>query len=207
MYARTTTVQAETSSIDKGIAYVRDTVMPGVTGMKGARGLSLVVDRKSGRCIATTSWDTEEAMRATASAVQSLREDASRAFGGTIDNVEEWEIAILHREHETMKGTCVRVTWLRGDPSLLDSGIDTFRDDVLPQVEQLDGFCSASLLVDRATGRLAGATAWDTRAAMEKSRDGATKIRTSTASKLEAQVEDVREFELALAHLRVPELV
>jgi len=64
MYARSTTINGNPGSIDAGIAHVRDEVMPMVTAMDGCLGMSLVVDRETGRCIATTSWETEEAIAA-----------------------------------------------------------------------------------------------------------------------------------------------
>ena len=65
MYARSTTIEAQPSSIDAGIAHVRDVVMPALEKSSNGRlGMSLLVDRGSGRCIATSSWETEQAMRA-----------------------------------------------------------------------------------------------------------------------------------------------
>ena len=64
MYARSTTIQAQPLSVDIGIAHVRDVVMPALKEIDGFVGLSLLVDRQSGTCIATSSWDTIEAMRA-----------------------------------------------------------------------------------------------------------------------------------------------
>ncbi len=74
-------------------------------------------------------------------------------------------------------------------------------------VEQIPGFCSSSLLVDRSTGRVVGTFAYDSRDALDGSRERAQALRTATSQELGAQVEDVREFELAIANLRVPELV
>jgi len=207
VYARSTTIQSSPASIDKGITYLRDTVMPAILAMPGCVGMSLLVDRESGRCMASASWETEQAMRATADTMNQVRAKGTEAFGGTIDSIQEWEIALLHREHDTKAGTRVRVSWLKGDPSQVDRAIDTFRTSVLPAVEQLSGFCSASMLVDRATGRSVSTFAYDTREALEASRDRAMGIRSATSRELSAQVEDVREFELAIAHLRVPELV
>ncbi|HEV7196161.1 MAG TPA: hypothetical protein VGN19_09485, partial [Pedococcus sp.] len=59
MHARTTTIQADRSKVEDGIARVQDQVFPAVTAMDGCAGMSLLVDRESGRCIATTSWESE----------------------------------------------------------------------------------------------------------------------------------------------------
>src|SRR6201987_5132386 len=90
MYARSTTIQGQPSSIDDGIAHMRDSVMPALQGIDGCVGLSLLVDRTSGRCIATSSWESEEAMRASAEALQPIRDRAAELFGGGAQ-IEEWE--------------------------------------------------------------------------------------------------------------------
>ena len=46
-----------------GSRIVRDEVMPALQAMDGYVGLSLLVDRESGQCIATSAWETEDAMR------------------------------------------------------------------------------------------------------------------------------------------------
>ena len=74
MYARSTTFRAQSSPIDADIAHVRDTVMPALEGIEGYIGLSLLVDRPSRRCIATSSWRSEGAMRASAEAVRPVRD-------------------------------------------------------------------------------------------------------------------------------------
>ena len=64
MYARSTTIQSQPLSVDIGIAHVRDVVMPALQEIDGFVGLSLLVDRQSGTCIATSAWDGLETMRA-----------------------------------------------------------------------------------------------------------------------------------------------
>ena len=109
MYARSTTVHANPQRIDDGIAYIRDEVMPAVTTMPGCMGLSMLCDRDSGRCIITTSWDSEESMSASRDAVRAMREQSADVMGGQFD-VQEWEIALLHRAHQAPEGACCRVT-------------------------------------------------------------------------------------------------
>lgn len=207
MFARSTTIQAASPSIDQGIAYLREDVMPALLRMDGCVGFSVLVDRESGRCIATSSWDSERAMRAANGAVQAVRDEGSEAFGGTIASVEEWEIALLHREHHTREGTCVRVTRIKGEPSQLDQALETIRGTVVPKLETMPGCGSCSVLIDRGTGLMVGTFAFDTREVLEASRAAATDIRAAVVQRLGAAVEDVHELDLAIAHLRVPELV
>jgi quinol monooxygenase YgiN len=205
MYARSTTIRAKTSSIDNGLAHLRDEVMPALMRVDGCVGLSMLVDRESGRCIATSSWRDEKAMRASEQTVRSIRDTAAQKFGGTAQ-VEEWEIAVLHRDHDSRSGACVRATWLRVQPDQVDRAIEAYRSRALPMIEDLDGFCSASLLVDRASGRSVTTVAYDSQDALRRSRDRAAEVRNETSREAGAQILDVAEFELALAHLRVPEM-
>ena len=205
MYARTTTVQAQPSSIDAGIAHVRDTVMPALDeGVEGYTGLSLLVDRSSGRCIATSAWQSEEAMRASAESIRPIRYPAD-VFGGTAD-VEEWEIAVLHRDHRSRDGACVRATWVKVSPDQIDRGIDFYKMTLLPALEELEGFCSASLLVDRASGRAVASATFDSVEARDRNRDQLDRIRATGSQEVAAEVLDECDFELAIAHLRVPEM-
>ncbi|WP_428340219.1 antibiotic biosynthesis monooxygenase [Mycobacterium sp.] len=206
MYARSTTIQANPSSIDAGIAHVRDAVMPALREVDGCVGLSLLVDRESGRCIATTAWDDEAAMHASAEAARPLRDQAAQTFGGS-PAIDEWEIAVLHRDHRSGPGACVRATWLRMRPDQFDRAIGFYRESVLPAIEELDGFCSASLMIDRASWRAVSSSTFDSREAMQRNEDRARSLRTARLRDLGADQHDVGEFELALAHLRVPELV
>jgi quinol monooxygenase YgiN len=205
MYARSTTIQAQPSSIDDGIAHMRDTVMPALEGIPGCVGLSLLVDRTSGRCIATSSWDFEEAMRASAETIRPIRDEAAELFGGSAQ-VEEWEIAAMHREHNASEGACVRATWVKVAPDQLDGGIEFYKGTILPALEELDGFCSASLLVDRASGRGVAAATFDNAEAIEQNKDQLDRIKATGSQEANAEVLDQCDFELALAHLRVPEM-
>jgi hypothetical protein len=207
VYARSTTIQAQPLSVDIGIAHVRDVVMPALQEMNGYVGMSLLVDRQSGRCIATSSWQTMEAMRASAERVAPVRDRAALMFDGSA-KVEEWDIALVHRHHHSHDGACVRATWLKVVPDQLTGSLNFYRSSVLPELENLDGFCSASLMVDHpACRRAVACSTFDSMDAMARNRDRATELRSRRVRDLGAEVVDVAEFELAIAHLRVPELV
>jgi quinol monooxygenase YgiN len=206
MYARSTTVRGDPQKIDDAIAYVRDDVMSTVQHMSGCVGLSMLCDRESGRCIITTAWADETAMHATEEAVRPMRERLAEMYGGTAE-VNEWEIAVLHRLHEAPDGACTRVTWTRGDPAQMERTIDTIRMALLPRLEDLNGFCSVSVMVNRDNGMCALAATYASREAMRGTREAVAKIRDEFTQQLDMDVMDMAEFDLTLAHLRVPETV
>ena len=206
MYARTTTIHADPRSVDDGIAYVRDEVMPAVQKMAGCVGLSMLCDRDDGRCITTTAWADEESMRSSAEGLRTMRNRAAEIFGGQPE-VQEWDIAFLHRAYETREGACARVVWSRTVPDLVERTVDAYRMSLLPRFEEMPGFCSISLLVSRAEGRAVSATVYETRESLDETRELAATMRDDFAMSMGVAITDVAEMELVLAHLRVPETV
>ena len=199
MYARSTTFHGRPDNVDAGITFVKDEAGPMLEQIEGCRGLSMLVDHETGQCVATSSWENEEAMRASDEQLRPIRDRGRDILGGSMQ-VDEWEIAVMHRTHH---GECCRVSWLRGD---LDAMTETIRAGILPELEQTPGFCSASLLVNWSAGLGCATTAWETRAAMEASRSSADDMRSRAASESGGEIVDVHEFDLAYAHLHVPEM-
>ena len=207
MYARSTTIQAQPLSVDIGIAHVRDVVMPALQEIDGYVGLSLLVDRQSGGCIATSAWESIQAMRTSAERVAPIRDRTALMFDGSA-RIEEWDIPLMHRDHHSRDGACVRATWLKVVPDQLSRSLEFYRTAVFPEMEKLEGFCSSSLMIDHpAYRRAVSCSTFDSMAAMARNRDQATELRSRRVRDLGAEVVDVAEFELAIAHLRVPERV
>ena len=173
----------------------------------GCVGLSLIVDRATGHCIATSSWDSAGEMRASESAIGPVRAGAADAFGGTIDTVDEWEIAVLHREHRAGDSACVRCTWLQVPPDDVERAVALYQSRVLPEIEAMSGFRSASFFVDRESGRCVSASAWTTREKLEHSQMRLDELRTTASAEAGAQVVEAADFDLAIAQLRVPERI
>jgi len=206
MYARSTTVRGNPQSIDDAIAYLRDEAMPAVQAMDGCIGLSMMCDRDSGRCIATTAWESEEAMHNSESGMHDMRMRYAEMLGGTPE-VQEWEIALLHRLHTAPSSACCRVIWSRGKPEDMENVLDTFRMTMLTRMEDLPGFCSVSMLMDRESGRAVTATVYESRDSMNRATEMAKPMREEFARQMGGEITEVAEFDLALAHLRVPETV
>jgi quinol monooxygenase YgiN len=206
MYARSTTIRGNPQAMEDGIYYVRHTVMPAVQQMDGCVGLSMLCDRDTGRCIVTSSWADVEALHRSADGVMEMRQRTAEILGGEAE-VQEWEVALMHRMHGLHYGACARVIWSQADPSQMDRTLDAFRMGLLPRIEELPGFCSVSIMGDRQSGRTATAVTYDSRESMKEAEGPGTAMRQEFSSQMGTQITEVAAFDIILAHLRVPETV
>jgi quinol monooxygenase YgiN len=204
MYARSTTIHGNPQAVDEGIAVVRTEDMPALRRLDGCMGLSMLADRSSGRCIVTTSWRDQAAMNASEDAVRTASQRTLEVLGGEA-RVEEWEIAAMHRVHESHSGTCSRVTWMRTAPENVDKAVDAVRLSLMPKLDDLPGFCSVSVLVRRDEGISVATVSYDTWADLEAAAEGAREFREDFGPSLGIEVTDTADFDLCIADLRVPE--
>jgi hypothetical protein len=183
MYARTATLRGKPDAIDQAISFVRDDWLPTTTGLDGCTGMSMLVARRTGRCIVTKIL-------------------------GAVPVVAQYEVAVMHRAQRAGEHACCRVTWsaLR-DPELVDEDITTFRMALLPRIEELVGFASASLMVDRLAGRAALAVNYVDREAMRAAGQRADALQEQYAREMGGRITEVAELDLVVAHLRIPETV
>jgi len=199
VHARSTTFHGKPENIDAGIRFIMNEVAPALEEIDGCRGLSLLVDRETGHCIATSSWESEATMLNSNDQLRTIRERGRDILGATMQ-VDEWEIAVMHRMQH---GEACRVSWLQGD---LDTLTETFRVALVPRLDETPGFCGASLMIDHEAGVGCSTTVWESRAAMEASRAAADDMRARAATDSGSEIVDVHEFDLAYAHLHVPEM-
>jgi heme-degrading monooxygenase HmoA len=207
MHLRATTVHADPASIDDGVAFLRQKVMHTLQTTHGCLGLSMLADRHSGRCIAATAWETEEAMRASEDPLQASRSAFALSVGADRPEVHPWEIALVHREHPAGDGAGAQVAWARIQPTHLDHLVDAYRENLMPKLSALPGFCSLSFMIDRHEGRTVSVTCFEDAEALNRVRKEARSMREQFAQAMGARIVDVAEMELALAHLGVPETV
>ena len=182
MYARTSTVRGDPRAVDDGIAFTRSELWPRIQQMDGCIGMSMLADRQAGR----------------KQVAEVLRADAV--------DIAEWEIAVLHRTRPAGDSACVRCTWMDIPAGHVDGMIDAFRMSLLPRLEDLPGFCSVSLLVDRLSSRAVAAVTYADRAALERTREQGAALREEFGRAVSSTITEVAEFDLAMAHLHVPEM-
>jgi len=206
MYARTTTVRGDPRAVDDGIAFARSDLWPRIQRMDGCIGMSMLADRQAGRCILTSAWAGQDAMRASADRIGELRRQVAEVLRADAVDIAEWEIAVLHRTRPAGDAACVRGTWVAIPAGSVDGMVDAFRMSLLPRLEDLPGFCSVSLLVDRLSSRSVAAVTYADRAALERTREQGAALREEFSRATSSTITEVAEFDLAMAHLHVPEM-
>lgn len=204
MHIRMTTVDGAAERFDDVLALLRDRVQPLVDGLPGSRGLAALVSRERGRVIATTAWDSAEDRAASDAALAPLRAEAAELLGGAV-TVEELELAVFERIVPASAGCWTRMTRTSVDASRIEEGIVAFSTQVLPALRALPGFCTAVLLVDRATGTAITATTWASRQALDDSAPRMQGLRQAVTSSLGTQVLDVTAYEVAITGIRPPQ--
>ena len=206
MHARSVMINGRPEAVDECIDFVRDEVQPIATVLDGCLGLSLVVDRVSGRCIATSSWETPESMAVAEDELVPLRQRAAQILGGE-PVVDRWEIALMHRVRPSGVGAWCRIIWSRPQDIHIHVIVERVRHPLLTEFDSVDGFCSTSLFVDRLERIICSTATFESRAALDSGREAAAAARERAVRETGVEFLEIAEFELALAHLRVPELV
>jgi heme-degrading monooxygenase HmoA len=92
--ARVSSLEGGPESIDEGISFIREQILPEAGGIPGWRGVVSLADRASGRTKTITLWDSQESLRASEERASRLRAQAAEAMGESIVAVDRYEVAV-----------------------------------------------------------------------------------------------------------------
>lgn len=201
VFARTAVHQGRPDRVDACIAYLRDTAVPAILGMPTCVGMSVLASRTDGLAIISTAWETKADMHASVVKIRPIREKTAEAIGGGTAELEEWQIAAMHRRQHAGHPVCARVIWLRLETAGIDDLVSEFNTATLPALDATRGFCSTSLMINPDWRRAAVSIAYESTEAMDRRINGAEGRRL-----LESNVIQIREFDEVMPHLRVPDL-
>ena len=92
MYARLTTIQGTVAKMDDAIRVVENDVIPGSKTLDGFKNGYWCVDRKSGKMLALTLFETEKDLQSSEAAASQLRKTSTEKLGFEVKNVERFEV-------------------------------------------------------------------------------------------------------------------
>ena len=125
--------------------------------MAGNRGLTTLVDRKTGVIVAISYWD--DIGLSSETELTKAREGAAKAAEGALVT-ESFEVAVAERPVAPDPGATVQMTRVQLDPVRVDAGVAFVRDELLQRLSACSGLCSAELLIDRVIGNGLLVTTW-----------------------------------------------
>ncbi len=91
-----------------------------------------------------------------------------------------------------------RVTTFRGSPERIEEGARIFREQVIPWLRDATGFRGWIVLLDREKGRSMGITFWATEEAAADSAASGGLLRDTVAASVEATMESLDLYEVAV---------
>jgi heme-degrading monooxygenase HmoA len=92
MFARVSTYEGRPEQLDEMHHEGIEHILPALEMQDGYSGGLVLADRQSGKVLAVTLWESEQAMTATEDASQWLRIFNAESSGGTICSVERYEV-------------------------------------------------------------------------------------------------------------------
>ena len=92
MFARVSTYEGRPERLDEMRREGVEHVLPALEMQDGYSGGFVLADRQSGKVLAVTLWESEQAMDATEDASHWLRIFSAEAGGGSVSSVQRYEV-------------------------------------------------------------------------------------------------------------------
>ncbi len=89
-----------------------------------------------------------------------------------------------------------RVTTLEGPPDRMDDAARHVQEQVVPQLQQMDGFKGFVALGDRQRGKLLGVAFWESEEALRATEEAVSGIRSGAAEATGGSVSGVEQYEV-----------
>ncbi len=95
MFARVNTFRGPVEGMDASLEDARAQALPALDAVDGYAGIVVLLERATGRSIAITFWESEEAMRASEAAATEIRSSSTRRNDEQIVSVERFEVGLV----------------------------------------------------------------------------------------------------------------
>ena len=177
MFVRVTRTEGDPAKLEQAIATYQQQVIPRARQMAGFAGAVLLADRSTGAGLSVTYWQSEEALRESEPAADTLRAQVAQTTGARVQEVERFEIVLQERTAPPQAHTFVRVNTVYGSPDRIDESVRFVREQVTPVLKQQRGFRAVLMGVNRQSGRAVVSTVWDSAADREASDAALSELR------------------------------
>ena len=91
------------------------------------------------------------------------------------------------------------VSSYQGPPEQIDQGVRYAQENIVPTLEDVEGFEGVYLLVDRQSGKVLTITLWESEEAMRASEEEADQLRSEHRGEWQQEVAGVERYEVAIS--------
>jgi heme-degrading monooxygenase HmoA len=154
------------TDIDGGVAYLREEAVPILNSQRGYRGVTASGNRSTNVFGILSLWETEADRAASDSALGKARDEAVKIVGGGL-TIEQFEQLVAEVVKPITPGCALFVNRISMEPSKIEENLAFFKSDVLPVITSQPGFCGLRNMIDRATGKGAVGSVWETHDALD----------------------------------------
>ncbi|MFI6488491.1 hypothetical protein [Streptomyces sp. NPDC050564] len=201
MFVRTVYATGDPVTIDTAIKSLNTRGRDLLEDRPGYRGSGIFVDRKLGKLLVLSWWESEEARQNSDAVLRERRAGLLEPFAATLA-VDNYEAAVFHSVRQPQAGGGLRLSRLEFEPADADLLADTFRATVVPRLESFPGLARTSLLIDRERGRGLVGVLFVDRDSLVASRGPQSAARHEGAAKAHVTVTGLEEFEIVFSDVR-----
>jgi hypothetical protein len=95
--ARVSTLEGSPDQVDESVSKVRAETLPQLRDIQGNVGVIALADRRSGRVMGITLWESPDALRKSEQQADRLREQAAESGGQRIADVDRYEVELAQQ--------------------------------------------------------------------------------------------------------------
>ncbi len=195
MFARVTTLQGQADRLEEGIRIFQEQTLPVVQAQAGFTGAYLLVDRQQGTALAISVWDSDGAMQQSEHDIAQQRMQAAQQMGASTPTVEHYEVVVLEGPG---LGAAARVTRFQNQPDRIDEGIQRYREQIVPSLQENPTLKGLRLLVDRQSGRGISIGLWESEEALRESEERAQHQRDRAEQEGGTSITTVERYDVAV---------
>ncbi len=92
MHARVTKFEGSPDQAETFIKYTKESIIPAAKKLSGFKGGYWLLDRKSGKGLSVTLFESEAALKASEDTAAQMRTQATQSVGAKITGVDRYEV-------------------------------------------------------------------------------------------------------------------
>ena len=202
MFVRSMYITTDPADVDPATEVIPKAVPGMLADQPGYQGIGMFADRTVGKILTGSWWETEQALKDSDTNLRDRRTEMLARFVSTITTMNLEAVAYTRPASATSGG--FRLQRMAFAPGQGDRIAQAFKEVGMPRLQDLDGFQSASLLMDRERGMAGVGTFFQDMDALAASRGPQAAIRKAAFEQMKEGVQLLALEEFEVVELEVP---